>query len=173
MKDILIYTILIIGIVGIIFLAGMWVQYERMKGGKVEINYRVVERIVELPPKIIEVKSKPVTGTSAREALVDSLYREARKKDSVEVLFKSVSKIMEAVIVDTISVVDTVGSFYAERTNTIQADPISRDLSIAISYANARFRVVEKEIERYIPAINYWQYGWLVVLLGLCFVLIM
>ena len=140
MKNILSSILLVLGIGALLIILGMYIERERIRKLPPQVTVRIVERPVEVPGRRDSTRAIPIQPNTARAAYVDSLILAARDAGHLEELNRKLSRKRLIVLKDTTSVVDSLGSFYTVRTDSLTFDPLSDQVTRITGYSGSVFK---------------------------------
>lgn len=142
---------LILGIAMFLVLVG--IRYERDRIAKLpkSVELIIVDRPVEIPGKVSRAKAGPVKAKDeSRQALEDSLMRLARENGRLDSLAREALLVREATFEDTITVEDSLGSFYLRAIHKIRYDGALREMTKRTDYYDGKLTTVLIKEETYL-----------------------
>jgi len=152
-------TLIALGVMIFVFLAGYYYRGTQIRTGPPKMI--VIERPVEIPAKADSAEGRPIRPNADRINLIDSLTTEALRADSLAEWVETLSTPFQTVFEDTLSVKDSLGSFYSRRIDSLDIDPLTRWVKRRISYLDSKLTTVkiEQEIlvgETWLDTVLYW-----------------
>jgi len=148
-----------LGVLIFVFLAGYYYRGTQIRTGPPRLI--VIERPVEIPAKADSAIGRPVRPNAERINLIDSLITEALRADSLAEWVETLSTPFTAVLGDTLTVKDSLGSFYTRRIDSLDIDPLTRIIKRRISYLDSKLTTVKIEQEivvgkTWLDTVLYW-----------------
>ena len=144
------------GLLLLAFASGAYWQYDRDRNAPARVTLTYIEHPVVIPAKEESKPAQPKPPEPGRNRLIDSLISQAKRADSLEVMLRDKLEEWTVQFDDTISVKDSLGSFFARTLTTLDYDPVTEIIKKMVEFSDVKFTAAVINTEKYIDP-SFWQ----------------
>jgi len=145
---------------------GAYVWRTYVQPPTVTTRVTIVERPIILPPKVVILPGKQVLiPDTTRQVREDSLIKALNESNQLDSLARWRGQSFSASFTDTLSIVDSVGSFYLREIHKIKVDGATQMIEKMVTYLDGKLS--SKLIETIVTNSRFdFSIGGLILLIG-------